>query len=257
MLGLSRSALQGLVASGFVTPQRGPRNEHRFSFQDMVLLRTAHALQAAHIPPRRIVRALQRLRRQLPEALPLTGLRITAVGDAVTVRDGTRQWEAETGQHLLDFELVPVSRSEVRVLPPMQAGDAVAWLARGVALEPLDREAAEQAYREAVRIDPSMIEPYLNLGALLCEAGRCDEAVTLYDAALQRGLTEDPQLRFNHAIALEDQGRLEEALRAYEQVLRLAPDLADAHYNAALLHEKLGEPHLAIRRLSAYRRLQR
>lgn len=257
MLGLSRDALQGLVASGFVTPQRGPRNEHRFSFQDMVLLRTAHALQAARIPPRRIVRALAELRRQLPAALPLTGLRITAVGDRVTVRDGAVQWEAESGQHVLDFELVPGSRSDVRVLPPVQPGDAFAWLARGTSLEPLDRAAAEQAYRQALRIDPLLPEPYLNLGALLCEDGRCDEAVALYDAAVQRGLTEDPQLHFNHAIALEDQGRLEEALRAYERVLRLAPDLADAHYNAALLHEKLGEPHLAIRRLSAYRRLQR
>lgn len=261
MLGLSRGALDGLVASGFVTPQRGPRNEHRYSFQDMVLLRTAHALQAARIPPRRIVRALAQLRRQLPQTLPLTGLRITAVGDRVTVREGAAQWEAETGQQLLDFELVPVSPADVRVLPPIPAGDAVAWLARGTTLEPLDRVGAERAYREALRLDPSMPEPWLNLGALLCEDGRCDEAVALYDQALHssdaNGLRRDPQLHFNHAVALEDQGRLEDALHAYEHVLQLAPELADAHYNAALLHEKLGEPHLAIRRFNAYRRLQR
>lgn len=257
MLGLSRGALQALVASGFVTPQRGPRNEHRFSFQDMVLLRTAHALQAARIPPRRILRALAGLRRQLPATLPLTGLRITAVGDRVTVREGRAQWEAESGQHVLDFELVPVSGADVRLLPPAAVGEACAWLARGARLELVDRAGAEQAYRQALRLDPDLPEPYVNLGALLCEDGRCDEAIVLYEAALHRGLTQEASLHFNHAIALEDQGRLEDALHAYEQVLRLAPDLADAHYNAALLHERLGEPHLAIRRLSTYRRLQR
>ena len=81
MLGVSRGVVSGLIRAGFVTPARGPRNEYRFSFQDVVLLRTAYALQAAQIAPRKIVRSLQRLAASLPESLPLTGLRITAVGN--------------------------------------------------------------------------------------------------------------------------------------------------------------------------------
>ena len=57
MLGISRAVIGGLVASGFVTPTRGARREYRFTFQDVVLLRTAHSLQAAQIPPRKIVRS--------------------------------------------------------------------------------------------------------------------------------------------------------------------------------------------------------
>jgi tetratricopeptide (TPR) repeat protein len=64
-------------------------------------------------------------------------------------------------------------------------------------------------------------------------------------------------LHFNRAIALEDQGRTEEALASYHASLRLAPDLADAHYNAARLHEQLGDARQAVRHFSAYRRLQR
>ena len=56
---------------------------------------------------------------------------------------------------------------------------------------------------------------------------------------------------------LEDLGRAREALRHYEASLRIAPDLADAHYNAARLCEALGEQSRAIRHYSAYRRLQR
>jgi len=57
LLGISRRVISHLIGAGFVQPARGPRNEYRFSFQDIVLLRTAHALQQANIPPRRIVRS--------------------------------------------------------------------------------------------------------------------------------------------------------------------------------------------------------
>ena len=56
MLGLSGATVTKLISAGFVTPVRGQRNEHRFSFQDLMLLRTAHALQQARIPPSKILR---------------------------------------------------------------------------------------------------------------------------------------------------------------------------------------------------------
>src|SRR5512138_1782818 len=107
MLGLSATTVSRLVDAGFVTPSRGPRNEFQFSFQDVVLLRTAHRLQSAKIPPRKIVKALASLRAQLPEQLPLSGLRISAVGNDVAVHEGGVRWEAETKQLLLDFEVTP------------------------------------------------------------------------------------------------------------------------------------------------------
>jgi len=80
MLGLSRHIVSGLIDAGFVTPTRGRRNEWRFTFQDLMLLRTAHALQEQNIPARRILRSLARLKATLPAELPLSGLRITAIG---------------------------------------------------------------------------------------------------------------------------------------------------------------------------------
>ena len=80
MLGLSSSIVSGLIAAGFVAPTRGRRTEWRFTFQDLMLLRTAHALQATKIPARKILRSLARLMATLPQELPLTGLRITVIG---------------------------------------------------------------------------------------------------------------------------------------------------------------------------------
>ena len=278
ILGLSRGVISGLVASGFVTPDRGPRNEYRFTFQDVVLLRTAVELQAAKIPPRKILSALKKLRATLPDELPLTGLRISAVGNDVTVRDGRSQWHADTGQMVMDFEVAadrgtvalfkrpapvasivpkPIDDKKARARPfaaPLR-DDVAAVFSRGEALEASDPAAAEAAYRKVLALDPDHGDAYLNLGALLCESRRCGEAVALYDEALRRRPTE-ALLHFNRAIALEDHGRTDEALVAYHASLRLAPDLADAHYNAARLHEQLGDAKQAVRHFSAYRRLQ-
>ena len=292
MLGLSRGVITGLIASGFVAPSRGLRNEYRFGFREVVLLRTAVELQAARIPARKIVASLRKLRASLPAELPLSGLRITAVGNDVTVRDGRSQWHADSGQLVMDFELAPV-RGTVAFLPrlvggttapatsapskapagpspdhersalrkskraaPAERDDPDEIFSLGEALEASDPRRAEAAYRRVLSLDPGHADACLNLGALLCESRRCGEAVALYDEALRRR-PDEALFHFNRAIALEDQGRPVEALAGYHASLRLAPDLADAHYNAARLHEQLGDARQAVRHFSAYRRLQR
>lgn len=265
MLGLSGATVTKLIAAGFVTPVRGQRNEHRFSFQDLMLLRTAHALQQARIPPRKILRSLTRLKAELPAELPLTGLRITAVGADVVVRDRSGQWTADSGQLVLDFEVAevggtvsfmahPTPVSPAAPQPP--AAPATDWFRQGEALEATDRRSAEAAYRRAIAQDPACTAAYLNAGALLCEDGRAEEALALYDQALHT-LAHEPLIHFNHAIALEDRGRQREALAAYERALALDATLADAHYNAGMLLEALGDARAAIRHFSAYRRLHR
>jgi len=268
MLGLSATTVSRLVDAGFVTPGRGPRNEYQFSFQDVVLLRTAHRLQAAKIPPRRIVRALASLREQLPEQLPLTGLRISAVGNDVAVQEGGVSWDAESRQMLLDFEVAPSGGTVALIARELDAGPAAAparpaatssagaHLMHARELESHDPAAAERAYREVIARAADSVDAYLNLGALLYEAGRLDEALRTYDHGLARSPRE-PRLHYNRALALEDLHRDDDALVAYEACLQLAPDFADAHFNAARLYEQLGKGQLALRHFSAYRRLQR
>lgn len=258
MLGLGRHVVAGLIDAGFVSPSRGRRNEYRFTFQDVVLLRTAYELKSANIATRKIVRSLQSLKASLPDELPLSGLRITAVGNDIAVREGTTQWEAESGQLLIDFDVAAVAGG-IAVLPrksepaPMGSRD---FFARAEQDESHDKTRAEAAYREALALTPGYIDAYLNLGALLCEAGRCDEAVVLYDEALRHG-PEEPLLHFNRAIALEDIERLDDSLASYRRCLQLDPDFADAHFNAARLHEQLGDPQRALRHFNSYRRLQK
>lgn len=284
MLGLSRSVVTGLVNAGFVTPARGPRNELRFSFQDVVLLRTAFHLRAANIPPKRLLSSLKSLRERLPAELPLSGLRIKAVGNQVAVKEGDAQWGAETGQLLMDFEVAQATGKQgsvaflsreaatetatetpmgaaTRAVPPATAKraspppSAQEWFGRGEQLEGADDAAAEGAYRQALALAPDHVYAAVNLSAMLCEAGRCREAIDLLEKAI-RHQPDEPLLHFNAAIALEDLGRPGEALARYDRCLQLAPDFQDAHHNAAKLCEQIGDRQGALRHYSAYRRLQ-
>lgn len=254
LLRLPRSTIRSLIAAGFVAPERGPRNAWRFSFQDLIVLRTAQALATANIPHRRIVKSLKELRSRLPEAMPLSGLSISAIADHVVVREGGNRWHAESGQYVLAFEGDPAAGS-LRVIEQAPVPvETDAWTAQGIELERDDTEAALRAYERAIATDPSRLDARINLGRLLHELQRFDEAEQVYrDAIAIRN--DDPLLFFNLGVLLDDADRKAEAMQAYEAALRLDPQLADCHYNLALLYEELDQPKQAIRHMSQYRRL--
>ncbi|HEX7891770.1 MAG TPA: tetratricopeptide repeat protein [Ramlibacter sp.] len=258
LLGLSRQIVDGLIEAGFVTPTRGRRNERRFTFQDLALLRTAHALQAQHIPPRRILQSLARLQATLPPELPLSGLRITGIGADIAVRDRNGGWQSDSGQLLLDFDVAPVAGTVTlleRAGPRRDAEhDAQVLFEHALSLEATDVRAAESAYLQALALAPRLEDAWLNLGALWAAADRYPELLRLSDAALNH-CADSALLHFNRGVALDHLERPDEAAASYERSLALDPDLADAHFNLARLREEAGDQRAALRHLNAYRRL--
>jgi tetratricopeptide (TPR) repeat protein len=261
LLGLSAGQVRSYVRSGFLAPRQGPRGEYYFSFQDLVLLRTAKGLLAARVPQRRIRLALQNLREQLPAGRALTGVRISAQGHHVVVRDGRDLWNPESGQAVFDFELDELVQ-KAATLPlrtPLAREDepktAEAWYEQGLALE--YEEAAEEAiaaYRRALELDVSLPDAHLNLGRLLHERGEAAEAERHYRLALA-ARPGDATAAFNLGVALQDLKHLRDAAKAYEAALASDPGYADAHYNLAGVYEKLGEREAAFRHLRTYKTL--
>ena len=261
VLRLTPDTTRNLIRAGFVKPARGARREFRFSFQDLIVLRTARALIDAKIPRQRIHRSLERLRRELPDSMPLSGLSISAVGDHVVVRDGEGHRQVDSGQYLLGFDLsvqdgvlqVVEHRGEPPVAAP-QAAPAHDWFAEALALESDDPQAALATWQRAVDEDPQDAAAWSNWGRLLHEQGRRQQAAEVYRRALER-VGADALLLFNQAVLLEDLGDAAAALAAYRSALEQDPDLADCHYNLARLYESMGLAQHAIRHLGQYRRL--
>jgi len=256
LIRLPRSTIRAFIEAGFVSPVRGPRKAWLFSFQDLIVLRTAQALATAKVPPKRIARSVKALRDHLPESMPLSGLSITAVADRVVVKEGASRWQADSGQYLLAFEGDPASGSlsVIEPAPTHAPDDAESWFDAAVALEGKDPEGAIQAYRRAVASNPTLLDAHINLGWLLHEARRLPEAEQVYRAAIA-ACGPDPGLMYNFGVLLHDMNRGPEAIAAYESALQGNPDLADAHYNLALLYEELKQPKAAIRHMAQYRKL--
>jgi tetratricopeptide (TPR) repeat protein len=263
LIGLSRGMVRAMIRQRFVSPHRGRRREYRFSFQDLIVLRTAKALSNTRLSARRITRSLRELRRHLPEAAPLAGLSLRAVGEAVSVREGHAEWESQSGQYLLALDVVvrngdvhivdrtpgPAPADATTTVPPGPEADAL--FDQALELEASDPRGAIEAYRRCLEAHPRHPGAQINCARLLHESGALEEAERMYRGDQAR----DPHALYNLGVLLEDTGRPSEAIDSYLAVIAVDPEFAEAHYNLARLYEMLGNtPHM-IRHLRQYRSL--
>src|SRR5256884_3345042 len=191
LLGLSPAQIRSYTRAGFLSPARAARGELRFAFQDLVLLRAAKGLMAARIPAAKIRGSLRRLK-QLPRGRALSELRITAEGHRAVARDGALAWNPDSGQLVLDFDVAtlaerpaPLTRRQAAAARRVEDDlDAEQWFDLGLELEVSAPEDARDAHRRALELDPRHAEARVNLGRLLVESGRAEEAETHFRAVL-------------------------------------------------------------------------
>lgn len=100
-------------------------------------------------------------------------------------------------------------------------------------------------WSDTVEKAPANARAHYNLGVALDYAGRKQEAMASYRAALAL-LPDYPEPNNNLGNALAEQGRHEEAIPFLKTAVRLRPAYADAHYNLgnSLMHT--GQPAAAI-----------
>ncbi|MDH3452626.1 MAG: tetratricopeptide repeat protein [Gammaproteobacteria bacterium] len=262
LLGITAARVRHFVHQGFVEPQRGARGAFQFSFQDLVLMRTAKELADARVPPRRVAGALRYLRDTLPNGKSLSTVRIGAHGDRVVVRDGDTAWHPESGQMTFDFSLAelvsdiaPLVRKAAAEARAAQSLDSEDWFDLALDLEAVGEVArAKEAYREALRANELNADAHINIGRLQLESGDATGAERHFRSALA-ARPDDAIGNYNIALALEELKRDDEALLHYQRAVKLDPAFADAHYNLAILYERDGNDKAALRHLSRYRSL--
>ena len=93
-------------------------------------------------------------------------------------------------------------------------------------------EPAIAELNEALRISPTYQDAHANLGRALVIAGRTEEAIVHFRAALDG--TDKADIRHGLGDALDKLGRTDEAMREYEAALALEPD----HYHTLVLLAK-------------------
>ena len=147
LIGMNTDQVRHYVRRKLVSPGRGERGEFRFSFQDVVLLRTAKGLLDANVSVRKTYRALVKLKAELSQVQSLSSVRIYANGPNVVVRDDNHVWEVETGQAALDFGTQELSIAKVEEIAERHVLDAQngdldsdEWYNLGLDLEEVEPE---------------------------------------------------------------------------------------------------------------------
>lgn len=248
------------VRRQLVQPARSQRGRYRFSFQDVVLLRTAKELLAARITPRRANRALLKLHDELHSARSLASVKIQAAGRDVVVREDDCLWSAESGQGHLNFDdsgsdqsvdnIAELGSPELIVIEEPEQPDTDAWYNMGLDLEELEPERAPDAYRQAIELDPDNADANVNLGRLCQINGDLRTAKRHYERALQTA-PEHQLAAYNLGTVFDELDELERAAEYY----RAAMDVPDAHYNLARISELRGDELAARRYMRSYRAL--
>jgi len=116
--------------------------------------------------------------------------------------------------------------------------DAIAAFSKG-----LERIAPES---------PTFGESYLRRGICWYYLGDYGMAETDFYLGLAVSLDQDARAHFWHGLSMAKQGRMAEALQAYDRALAMRPDFYDAHYNRALANLALKEYQKAITSINYY-----
>lgn len=239
-----------------------PAREH-YGFKELLALRTIIKLRQAHRPVPQITRAVEALTRKLRNVHdPLTELKLYADGKRIRVEIEGRAMEAESGQLLLNFDQVELSRLLEFKAPDSAAADrerratADRWFQNGLELEqtggPIEEVIA--AYQRAIELDPRAAGAMVNMGTLYFNARNWREAERYYRMALEAD-PDYPLAHFDLANLYDERGDRAKAMEHYQEALRISPNYADAHYNLALLYQGSNQPMKAVRHWSMYLKL--
>lgn len=252
LIGLKPEMIRRVVYNGLIEPVRGRGNEFRFSFQDMILLRTAKGLMDADVSPRRTISALVKLRDRLDadgRRRPLSSMRIVAEGSNVMVREQDSLWDAETGQGHFAFdveslagEVCTLAKRNLDVARQSDDLDSDDWYNLGLDLEETAPDKAPEAYRRAIALNPANADAHVNLGRLFQIRGDLRRAKRHYQSALE-AVAEHQLALYNLGTVFDELDELDSAVSFYHQ----APQIPDAHYNLARIFEVRGDE-LAFRR---------
>ncbi len=262
-VGLPESAVRECVRAGVVEPHDDDVGL-RFSFRDLLVLKTVKKLTTRGVSLRRVRRQLGALRKRLPGEASLSELAITEYDGHVIVRDRNRAWRADNGQLVFGF-VVDEPAGEVKDMPvprrvpppepllPMTADD---WIDRAASLEEENPDAAAEAYRRALRLRPDCSDTLINLGRLYAENSSLKLATECFQRALELE-PNDATCLYNLGVVSQDAGRDQEAIDFYERALRVDARLSEAHYNLATIFDRTGDTRRAIRHINEYRKLQK
>ncbi|HZQ96800.1 MAG TPA: sulfatase-like hydrolase/transferase [Candidatus Sulfotelmatobacter sp.] len=119
-----------------------------------------------------------------------------------------------------------------------------AWYQKGWISVRANPDSAMEAFEKALEIQPGFAMAHRDLGIILLQKGRYNEAATHLKQAADLGLAHARLYNFL-GIAYSRTGRYRDAVKVYTKALDKEPGFAEAHLNLSYVYEKLNRPQSA------------
>lgn len=123
---------------------------------------------------------------------------------------------------------------------------------------------AEDALKEAIKIDPTHAKAYWTLGQIHRKQGKLVDAQKAFEGAIENSKDKpNPEYNYQLGVVIAAQGDVEgvsqtdreakynEAINAYQETIKLNPEHYKAHYRMGVLFERLDQP---VKADQAYRK---
>lgn len=240
---------------GLLTPVKKTGRLPYFGFREVTRVRKLLDLLGDGVPRERLEQSLRQLAGLDGFDDAVEQLDLIADGGRIFARDGYGLFQPNSGQRLFDFQssgdLEDDGQPLLFPVPPSPRSEAD-WHDRG--LEFLDAgQTAEaiDAFRAAIRLNPSAPELHFVLGEALYHAGELGAALERYRVATEwddEYVEAWTQLGCLHV----ERGELPSARAALEKALEHFPDHSDAHYHLAGVFEDLRDSESASLHLEAF-----
>jgi tetratricopeptide (TPR) repeat protein len=233
--------------SGFISPSGYDGKKRCYTFTDLISIRSAKALLENGVSIQKTRRIVEQLSEKLPQSThPLGRLRIRGDAKNVIVSENDHEYEADSGQLIIDFSVKTIEDDIISRLPEREPAKkeltAYEWYLEGCSLDEDEHslDLAEQAYYSAIHLDPSMANAYTNLGNLRYRQGATEDAKALYTKAIEVDDTQ-PEPHYNLGFLLFEEALFERARDLFLKAVDLDPEFADGWFNLAMTSIRLNE----------------
>jgi tetratricopeptide (TPR) repeat protein len=131
---------------------------------------------------------------------------------------------------------ISLYKKSLSILPTAEAHTFLGWT---YAFQKRYEDAIREC-KKAIQADPEFGNPYNDIGAYLIEVARFDEAIPYLRSALAAKRYEAYHYpHYNLGRVFEKKGMWPEAIREYQEALRIQPDYSVAHRSLARLQAML------------------
>jgi tetratricopeptide (TPR) repeat protein len=252
VLGVRREQLRAWTEAGLIAPAKTLQNVDLYEFRQAAAIRTLVSLARSGVTTAKLRRNLELLRRCLPNIeYPLEQLALLEGDGRIVFRLEEGMLAESNGQLRFDFAEGHTHAASVPVAPTLEQS----W-AEGMAHEEAGRLAdAAECYRQALRIGGPDPQLCFNLANVLTQQGEHARAVERYWQAIEL----EPRFAEawnNLGNALVELGASGDAAEAYRQAIAVDRQYGDAHYNLADLLDGIGEAKAARCHWETFLRLE-